>query len=201
MNYATVFALALALASASAFAPMNAPAGQTTALQAAGGKKTIFQTISEMDLFAPKSTQNDYGARGKKKLTTGKIKAGSSYIPDGLTVKQYEALRSKYSLIGFLYWYLSTFFWHLPTLQLYCYRFKDKEDKKKDANYARNVAKAGKFLDYTDFYIKRGTDTTDTWINSVTRGHDMAKTKYDWSGKTNDNPETDQSKATKRGRK
>eukprot|EP00593_Proboscia_inermis_P007035 CAMPEP_0171311760 /NCGR_PEP_ID=MMETSP0816-20121228/22044_1 /TAXON_ID=420281 /ORGANISM="Proboscia inermis, Strain CCAP1064/1" /LENGTH=170 /DNA_ID=CAMNT_0011796757 /DNA_START=98 /DNA_END=610 /DNA_ORIENTATION=+ len=170
MNYATVFALALALASASAFAPMNAPAGQTTALQAAGGKKTIFQTISEMDLFAPKSTQNDYGARGKKKLTTGKIKAGSSYIPDGLTVKQYEALRNK-------------------------------EDKKKDANYARNVAKAGKFLDYTDFYIKRGTDTTDTWINSVTRGHDMAKTKYDWSGKTDDSPETDQSKATKRGRK
>jgi hypothetical protein len=53
---------------------------------------------------------------------------------------------------------------------------------KKEANYQRNVAKAGKFLDYTDFYKARGTDINQDWFKSVTRGHRMAKTKYDWSG-------------------
>jgi len=54
------------------------------------------------------------------------------------------------------------------------------EKAKKDQNYARNVAKGGKFQDYTDFYIKRGTDKNDDWMNSVTNSHTMAKTKYDW---------------------
>jgi len=54
------------------------------------------------------------------------------------------------------------------------------EKAKKDQNYARNVAKGGKFQDYTDFYIARGTDTDDKWKKSVTLGHTMAKTKYDW---------------------
>ena len=62
------------------------------------------------------------------------------------------------------------------------------DEKKKESNYAKNVAKAGKFQDYTAFYIKRGTDTTEGWIKSVTRGHDMAKTKYDWSGKKSEVP-------------
>ena len=53
----------------------------------------------------------------------------------------------------------------------------------KDANYKRNVAKAGKFEDYTEFYTKRGTDLTGAWKKSVTNGHKMVKTKYDWSGK------------------
>ncbi len=59
---------------------------------------------------------------------------------------------------------------------------------KKNARYAKNVAKAGKFQDYTAFYIKRGTDTTDAWAKTATKGHDMAKTKFDWSGKTNQAP-------------
>ena len=46
------------------------------------------------------------------------------------------------------------------------------------------MAKAGKFLDYTDFYTKRGTDLNQNWKKSVTLGHAMAKTKFDWSGKT-----------------
>uniref|UniRef100_UPI0017822571 hypothetical protein n=1 Tax=Pseudomonas aeruginosa TaxID=287 RepID=UPI0017822571 len=55
-------------------------------------------------------------------------------------------------------------------------------DKKK-ANYQRNVNKAGVFEDYTEFYIKRGTDTNADWKKkSNTLGHRMAKTKYDWSG-------------------
>lgn len=61
------------------------------------------------------------------------------------------------------------------------------DDQKKNSNYAKNVAKAGKFLDYTDFYTKRGTDVTDAWNKSVTKGHRMAKTKFDWSGNTDQN--------------
>ncbi|GMI11218.1 hypothetical protein TrRE_jg11762, partial [Triparma retinervis] len=49
-------------------------------------------------------------------------------------------------------------------------------------NYQKNVAKAGKFEDYTDFYLKRGTDINGNWLKSVTRGHKMVKTKYDWAG-------------------
>ena len=60
-----------------------------------------------------------------------------------------------------------------------------KKAAKKAANYQKNVAKAGKFLDYTKFYQDRGTDTSQSWFKSVTRGHTMAKTKYDWSGKSN----------------
>ena len=40
--------------------------------------------------------------------------------------------------------------------------------REQDKNYARNVAKAGKFEDYTDFYIKRGTDTSGSWIKVST---------------------------------
>lgn len=58
----------------------------------------------------------------------------------------------------------------------------------KDTRYAKNVAKAGKFTDYTAWYTKRGTDTKDDWSKSATKGHDMAKTKYDWSGATKDTP-------------
>jgi hypothetical protein len=58
---------------------------------------------------------------------------------------------------------------------------------KKKANYERNVKKAGIFEDYTDFYIKRGTDTKSSWKKDVTLGHRMAKTKYDWD-KLSDKP-------------
>ena len=58
---------------------------------------------------------------------------------------------------------------------------KDQQ-KKKDENYQRNVKKAGVFIDYTDFYTKRGTELSGAWKKSVTLGHNMAKTKYDWSG-------------------
>ena len=57
-----------------------------------------------------------------------------------------------------------------------------RDQKKKEENYKKNAAKAGKFLGFTDFYVKRGTDTTDAWIKSATRGHNMVKTKYDYSG-------------------
>jgi hypothetical protein len=159
----SLFVIATCVASASAFAP-SGNGRQATEL---AEKKSIFKTITEMDLFAPKSTQNDYGARNQKNLGVGKI-GSNSYIPNGLTAAQYEKLR------------------------------KD-EAAKKAANYQRNVAKAGKFLDYTDFYTKRGTDTGEAWSKSVTKGHDMAKTKYDWSG-SNDQPLWAKS-PTKKGKK
>ena len=61
---------------------------------------------------------------------------------------------------------------------------RSKEAKKKADNYQRNVAKAGVFEDYTEFYTKRGTDLSQDWAkNKNTLGHRFAKTKFDWSGK------------------
>ena len=84
-------------------------------------------------------------------MKLGEIKQGKSYIPSGLTAKQYDGIRKG-------------------------------QEKKKAANYAKNVAKAGIFEDYTEFYTKRGTDVKQTWAKDVNLGHRMAKTKYDWSG-------------------
>jgi len=85
-------------------------------------------------------------------LKIGEI-TSNSYIPNGLSAKQYAELRKK-------------------------------EQGKKDSNYKRNVAKAGVFEDYTDFYTKRGTDVSQDWYkNKNTLGHRFAKTKFDWSGK------------------
>merc|ERR1712087_433550 len=61
-------------------------------------------------------------------------------------------------------------------------KFRKAQSDKKAANYQRNVAKAGVFEDYTEWYKKRGTDFTDAWKKDVNLGHRMAKTKYDWSG-------------------
>jgi len=114
--------------------------------------KSIFDAISDMDLWAPDKDSNSYGARNNKKLSIGEIKKGKSYVPDGLTASQYQNIRKK-------------------------------QQKSKDDNYKRNVAKAGVFEDYTDFYTKRGTDADMEWAkNKNTLGHRFAKTKYDWAG-------------------
>jgi len=44
------------------------------------------------------------------------------------------------------------------------------------------MTQAGKFQDYTAWYKARGTDTKEGWAKDATKGHTMAKTKYDWSG-------------------
>lgn len=59
-------------------------------------------------------------------------------------------------------------------------KIRANEAAKKKANYDRNVKKAGIFTDYTEWYKKRGTDASQNWAKSVTKGHEMAKTKYDW---------------------
>jgi len=60
-------------------------------------------------------------------------------------------------------------------------KVRSDADAKKDARYAKNVKKAGKFLGFSVFYQKRGTKVGGEWMDEPNRGHDMAKTKYDWS--------------------
>ena len=59
-------------------------------------------------------------------------------------------------------------------------KIRSQEAAKKKANYDRNVKKAGVFEDFTAWYAQRGTDTNQKWAKSATRGHRMAKTKYDF---------------------
>ena len=44
------------------------------------------------------------------------------------------------------------------------------------------------FIDFTEWYKKRGTGEGGNWLKAPNRGHQMAKTKYDWSGEKNDAP-------------
>lgn len=60
-------------------------------------------------------------------------------------------------------------------------KIRKEGQSKKEQNYAKNVKKAFQFTDYTEWYTKRGTDLNQPWKKSVTLGHSMAKTKYDWS--------------------
>ena len=145
------FILAFFVASGAAFAPT------TQTKYSFALNESLFAKIANMDLWAPVSNSNEYGARDKKNLKTGKITEGKSYVPAGLSAAEYNKIRSD-------------------------------AEKKKQEKYTKNVKKAGVFQDYTDFYIKRGTDVSQKWAKSVTKGHDMAKTKYDWSGKQNDAP-------------
>ena len=57
---------------------------------------------------------------------------------------------------------------------------------KASANYEKNVKKAFKYTDFTDFYLKRGTSEGGSWLKSAGRGHTFAKTKYDYSGASDD---------------
>jgi hypothetical protein len=61
-------------------------------------------------------------------------------------------------------------------------KIRKDQQKKREENYSRNVKKAGVFINYTEWYLKRGTDLKGDWKKSVTLGHNMAKTKFDWSG-------------------
>jgi len=63
---------------------------------------------------------------------------------------------------------------------------RSSEAAKKEANYQRNVKKAGVFEDFTDFYLKRGTGEGGNWLKAPNLGHRMVKTKYDYSGDKDD---------------
>jgi hypothetical protein len=157
MNYTALVALLLA-SSATAFAPATTNGRVETTLSAKKSaepqKKSLAGRIFDLDLFAPVADQNDYGARSKKKIVTGKI-TDKSYVPSSLTKAQYEKIRAE-------------------------------ERAQKEANYKAKMAKAGIFEDFTEWYKQRGTDLNQSWVKSVTRGHTMVKTKYDWSGTQQD---------------
>ena len=61
-------------------------------------------------------------------------------------------------------------------------KIRARDEKKKADNYQKNVQKAFKFEDFTQFYLKRGTSEGGNWLKAPARGHRMAKTKYDYSG-------------------
>jgi hypothetical protein len=65
-------------------------------------------------------------------------------------------------------------------------KIREADVKKTESNYQKNVAKAGKFLDFTKFYLSRGTDEGGKWLKAPARGHSMVKTKYDFSGAKQD---------------
>ena len=159
MKYTALVALLVA-SSATAFAPASTNGRVETTLSAKKSavpeKKSLSSRIFDLDLFAPVADQNDYGARSKKKIVTGKI-TEQSYVPSGLTKAQYEKIRGE-------------------------------EKARKEANYKAKMAKAGIFEDFTAWYKERGTDLDQSWIKSVTKGHTMVKTKYDWSGTKDNRP-------------
>lgn len=65
-------------------------------------------------------------------------------------------------------------------------KIRAQDEKKKDASYKKNVAKAGKYQDFTKFYLARGTSEGGSWLKAPARGHTMVKTKYDFSGQKAD---------------
>ncbi|EEC48672.1 predicted protein [Phaeodactylum tricornutum CCAP 1055/1] len=58
-------------------------------------------------------------------------------------------------------------------------KIRQKDVAKRDASYKRNVAKAGKYTDFTDWYVKRGTEEGGGWLKAAGRGHTFAKLKYE----------------------
>jgi hypothetical protein len=60
-------------------------------------------------------------------------------------------------------------------------KVRARDAAKKEASYKKNVQKAFKFEDFTQFYLKRGTSEGGSWLKAPALGHRMAKTKYDWS--------------------
>lgn len=156
MKCTALLIVATVASSVSAFAPTPVTK-KTVTTTTSQLHESLFKKISNMDLWAPVSDSNDYGARSKKKkIVTGKL-TDKSYVPAGLTKAQYEKVRAE-------------------------------ADSKKAANYQKNVAKAGVFIDYTDFYLKRGTSENGSWMKLPNLGHRMAKTKYDWSGEKQETP-------------
>jgi len=54
----------------------------------------------------------------------------------------------------------------------------------KEKKYLDKKKNAFQYTDFTEWYTKRGTELAQAWKKSVTLGHTMVKTKYDWEGVT-----------------
>jgi len=62
-----------------------------------GKSPALAQRVFDMDLYAPVSDQNDYGARNKKNLKTGQL-SKKSYVPDGMSKAQLKDSRERYQI-------------------------------------------------------------------------------------------------------
>jgi hypothetical protein len=63
-------------------------------------------------------------------------------------------------------------------------KIRKAEFAKKQSKYQEKEKKAFKFIDYTEWYTKRGTELDKgSWYADINKGHTMVKTKFDWSGK------------------
>jgi hypothetical protein len=57
-------------------------------------------------------------------------------------------------------------------------KIRSADNTKREQSYQKNVAKAGKFTDFTAWYAKRGTNESGDWLKAPGRGHTFAKLKY-----------------------
>merc|ERR1719420_924779 len=83
--------------STEAFSPMPHSRSSTSLLakkvtKAKEDNRSLSRRIFDLDLFAPKANQNDYGARKSKNIKVGGL-TKNSYVPNGLTKAQYEKVR------------------------------------------------------------------------------------------------------------
>jgi hypothetical protein len=162
------------VASAQGFTP--SPQGRVTGTQLS---ESLFDKVFGMDLFNPVKDQNDYGARVKKNVSRSTDDQRSSEATSHVIVPFFASISIQLK-VGEIKEGKSYVPAGLSAAQYN--KVRAEEAAKKKARYEKNVKKAGVFEDYTEFYLKRGTDTTQNWKKSATNGHRMAKTKYDWSG-------------------
>jgi len=62
-------------------------------------------------------------------------------------------------------------------------KIRKSEKAAKEKKYKEKASNAFKYTDFTKWYSQRGTELSQAWKKSVTLGHNMAKTKYDWGDK------------------
>lgn len=74
-------------------------------------------------------------------------------------------------------------------------KIRKSDASKADKKYQEKASNAFKFIDFTKWYVDRGTDEGGNWLKDPTLGHRMAKTKYDYSG-TADKKAEDSSKGS-----
>jgi hypothetical protein len=102
-----------------------------------------------VDLFAPKADQNNYRYGARAKKN---IKVGSSSAKPYTPNGLTPAEHDK---------------------------IRKAEFAKKQENYQEKEKKAFKFIAFTEWYAKRGTDLDKgNWLADINKGHTMVKTKY-----------------------
>jgi hypothetical protein len=140
-------------------------------------QESLMSKVFGLDLFAPVKDQNDYGARSKKNVSLFVWTMPNRFLPCIRSHTMFSNLQIKIGEIKTGTSYIPN---GLTAAQYN--KVRAAEVAKKKARYEVNVKKAGIFEDFTDWYTERGTDEGQGWAKSVTNGHRMVKTKFDWTG-------------------